>query len=93
LHLNPGKTRIIRFEQGLEFLGYKFDPFLLTATPPPASTQQPIKVLLDEAGAALRNRAVPAITQAGKRAFDKGRKGINRATEFIRQRAKDRKRS
>ncbi len=46
LCVNPEKTRIIRFEQGLEFLGYKFDPFLLTATPPPASTQQPIGAML-----------------------------------------------
>lgn len=88
LSLNPEKTRILRFEQGLEFLGYKFDRFQLTAAPPPASTQQPVRVMLNEAATALREKAAPAIAQAGKRALDKGRASVSGAAEFIRRRMK-----
>lgn len=88
LRLNPEKTRLIRFEQGLDFLGYKFDPFLLTATPPPASTQQPIKLLLGQASTVLRDRAAPTVSRFGKRVLDKGKNGIHRAAEFIERRRK-----
>jgi hypothetical protein len=88
LRVNPEKTRIIRFEQGLEFLGYKFDPFLLTATPPPASTQQPIRLLLSEASKILRDKTAPAISQFGKEVFNKGKNGVNRAAGFIGRRVK-----
>jgi RNA-directed DNA polymerase len=70
LQVNSDKTRIIRFEQGLEFLGYKFDPFLLTAKPAATSTQQPIK-LLREAPAALgdlRDKAGPKLAQLAQQA-------------------------
>ncbi len=93
LRVNLEKTRIIRFEQGLEFLGYKFDPFLLTATPPPASTQQPIRMLFNEASAILQNKTAPAISRFGKQLFNKGKNGVNHAAGFISQRAKDRERS
>lgn len=78
LQLNPDKTRILRFERGLEFLGYKFDPFLLTATPPPTATQPPIRLLLNKAPAAmaelpsaiagLKDKAAPRISQLASQA-------------------------
>jgi RNA-directed DNA polymerase len=86
LKLNPEKTRIIRFEQGLEFLGYKFDPFQLTATPPSASTQQPVKLLLNEAATAIRVKTMPEISRLGKEAIGKGRAGVNRVTGYIKRR-------
>jgi retron-type reverse transcriptase len=88
LQLNPEKTRILRFEQGLEFLGYRFDRFQLTAAPPPASTQQPVRVLLNEAAMAWRERAAPALSGLGKQALDKGRAGLNRAADLVRRRGK-----
>jgi hypothetical protein len=72
LQLNADKTRIIRFEQGLEFLGYKFDRFLLTATPAPTSTQPPIKLLGKPAAALceLRDKTGPKLQQLSKQAAD-----------------------
>jgi len=35
LQLNTEKTRITRFDQGLEFLGYRFHPHLIAASPVP----------------------------------------------------------
>ncbi len=35
LQLNQQKTRITRFDQGLEFLGYRFHPHLIAAAPAP----------------------------------------------------------
>ncbi|MBI1766346.1 MAG: hypothetical protein HYR56_33485 [Acidobacteria bacterium] len=90
LQLSAEKTRILRFEQGLEFLGYRFDRFQLTAAPPPASTQQqPVRVLLNEAASAWREKAAPALSQFGKQALDKGRAGFNRAAELVRRRKPD----
>ena len=37
LRLNSEKTRITRFDQGLEFLGYRFHPHLIAASPVPES--------------------------------------------------------
>lgn len=95
LQLNSEKTRVLRFEQGLDFLGYRFDRFQLTAVPPPASTQQqPIRVLLNEAAIAWREKAAPALSHFGKAAYDKGRAGISRAASLVgrRQPADGRKR-
>jgi hypothetical protein len=35
LQLNAEKTRVTRFDQGLEFLGYRFHPHLIAASPAP----------------------------------------------------------
>ncbi len=91
LQLNPDKTRIIRFERGLDFLGYKFDPFLLTATPPPTATQPPIKLLLSKAPAAmaeLRDKAAPQLTriaQFGKQAADRAKQQAARASGYFKR--------
>jgi len=93
LQVNPEKTRIIRFEQGLEFLGYRFDPFQLTATPAPTATQPPIRLLLGEAPAALnklRAEAVPRMAKMAKlggQAFNQARAGASRAAGWLRKKA------
>lgn len=95
LQIHPEKTRILRFEQGLEFLGYKFDPFQMTATPAPTSTQQPIKVLLREAPAALnewRAKATPVVAQFGKQAVKQVKTGAARVVALLKRREKTSKR-
>lgn len=45
LQINPQKTRIIRFEDGLEFLGYRFDQFQNQAKPiSPKDTSPVVKI-------------------------------------------------
>jgi RNA-directed DNA polymerase len=81
LRINPEKTRIISFEQGLEFLGYKFDRFRLTATPAPTSTQQTIRVLMRQAGA----KAAPAVTGFGKKAVNRAKAGAQRVAGWFKK--------
>jgi RNA-directed DNA polymerase len=90
LQLNPAKTRIIRFEQGLEFLGYKFDQFQLTATPAPTHTQPPISVLLREAPNALselKAKAAPSVTSFGRRALEGAKARAERLAAWANRRA------
>lgn len=90
LQLNPDKTRVIRFEQGLEFLGYKFDRFLLTATPAPTSTQQPIK-LFGKAPAALselRDKTGPKLKLLGQQMTQQARNQVSRVSKILNRRGK-----
>jgi hypothetical protein len=91
LQLNPDKSRVIRFEQGLEFLGYKFDRFLLTATPAPTSTQQPIK-LFGKQGTALgelRDKAGPKLKLLGHQVTQQARDQAARVGKMFKRREKD----
>ncbi|MBI4852364.1 MAG: hypothetical protein HY819_11260 [Acidobacteria bacterium] len=49
LQLHPQKTRIIRFDEGLEFLGYRFEQFHNTATPIAPKNTSPIVTVLQAA--------------------------------------------
>ena len=88
LRINPDKTRIIRFEQGLEFLGYRFDQFQPTATPAPTSTQQPISVLWREvpaAAAEARRKLAPVVARASEAA----RHAAGKVTDLFRRGGKE----
>ncbi|KAF0250380.1 MAG: RNA-directed DNA polymerase [bacterium] len=70
LQLNPQKTRIIRFDEGLEFLGYRFEQFHNTATPISPKNTSPVVTLLqtakDQIPAKLnnvRNTVTPIISR------------------------------
>ncbi len=89
LRVNPEKTRIITFEQGLVFLGYKFDPFQLTATPAPTATQGPIRMLWREAPAAfgeLKERVAPKVARFGKQAAEGVKSRAERLTRLFKRR-------
>lgn len=87
LQINQEKTRVIRFEQGLEFLGYKFDRFLLTATPAPTSTQQPINILREGAAAVgeLREQAAPKLAQLGQRVSQQAKEQAARVGKLFKR--------
>ncbi|MGH9843629.1 MAG: reverse transcriptase domain-containing protein [Blastocatellia bacterium] len=90
LAVNPEKTRIIRFEQGLEFLGYRFDQFQLTATPAPTSTQRPISALWREAPAAAaeaRRKLAPIVARASEAA----RQTAGKVADLFKRDGRDRK--
>lgn len=94
LELNPNKTRVIRFEQGLEFLGYKFDRFLLTATPAPTSTQQPIKLLGKAPAAALgelRDKAGPKLKLLGQQMTQQACDQAARVSKLFKREKEDEK--
>ena len=61
LRLHPAKTRIVRFDEGLEFLGYRFEPFANNAVVAPVpQTAGALAVALLEKS---RARLAPAATQ------------------------------
>jgi RNA-directed DNA polymerase len=43
LQLHPQKTRVTRFDQGLDFLGYRFHPHLIAAAPAPEDDRLPLR--------------------------------------------------
>ena len=70
LRLHPQKTRIVRFDEGLEFLGYRLAQFENTATPISPKDTGPVVTVLQsvaqQAPAALhaaKNKLAPAMQQ------------------------------
>jgi len=61
LRLHPQKTRIIRFDEGLEFLGYRFAQFENTATPIAPKNTSPVVTALQAVG-----QKAPAALSAAK---------------------------
>ncbi len=55
LRLHPAKTRVTRFDEGLEFLGYRFEPFAnnAVAAPVPQSASEIATALLEKSRAQL----------------------------------------
>ena len=55
LRLHPAKTRVTRFDEGLEFLGYRFEPFAnhAVAAPAPQSASEVAAALLEKSRAQL----------------------------------------
>ncbi len=72
LRLHPGKTRIVRFDQGLDFLGYRFDQFAINASPVPQQAS------VAAALAASREKIAPAVARLKQAASEKARKGRER---------------
>jgi ribosomal protein L16/L10AE len=75
LRVHPQKTRIVRFDDGLEFLGYRFAQFENTATPISPKDTAPVVTVLQnvrqQAPAALReakDKLAPKLTNLGERA-------------------------
>ena len=87
LRLNPQKTSILRFDAGLEFLGYGFDRLLAKASPlSPRNTR--VAALLGSA----REKAAPGLLRLSEKAGDGLRAGAARvraALKVPRQRRKD----
>lgn len=88
LRIHPDKTRITRFDEGLEFLGYRFAQFENTATPiSPQDTSPVVNALL-----MVKDNAPAALGQArGKvtRTAQQVQQGAARLRELIRRRGKD----
>lgn len=66
LRLHPDKTRLVRFDQGLEFLGYRFAQFTNNAAPLPAATS---------VTAVARDKLAPAVAQLKQSAAAQTKKG------------------
>jgi hypothetical protein len=69
LRMHPDKTRIARFDRGLEFLGYRFDQFAANAAPvpPPKSLAAAALNESKEAVAKLRQSATGGARKAADR--------------------------
>ena len=62
LRLHPQKTRIIRFDEGLEFLGFSFARFENTATPISPKDTSPVVTVLQTVGEA-KNKLGPKLNR------------------------------
>ncbi|MDX2043179.1 MAG: reverse transcriptase domain-containing protein [Acidobacteriota bacterium] len=78
LRQHPQKTRIVRFDEGLEFLGYRFAQFENTATPISPKNTSPVVTALQavsrKAPAALqeaKNKIAPRAETAARQIKDK----------------------
>lgn len=77
LLMHPDKTRITRFDQGLEFLGYRFDQFSVNATPIPAETSVAAAVL-----AGSREKIAPAAARLKQGITEHARKGAEKVSSL-----------
>lgn len=71
LNLHPAKTWIRRFDQDIEWLGYRFHPHLIAAAPAPAEEGLPLAAWWREAKGAIRQvpaQMAPAAARLGDRA-------------------------
>ncbi|MGH9845968.1 MAG: reverse transcriptase domain-containing protein, partial [Blastocatellia bacterium] len=78
LRLNPEKTRVTRFDQDLEFLGYRFHPHLIAAAPAPEDERTPLADWWRNAAGKLRQGPAqirPAASDAAGRAKARTREG------------------
>jgi hypothetical protein len=82
LALHPQKTRITRFEEGLEFLGYRFAPFQCTAEPIAEKNSLPAL----KAVAEVRDKLAPVANQAAQQA----KQGVAKLTALLKRKREDR---
>lgn len=71
LNLHPAKTWIRRFDQNIEWLGYRFHPHLVAAAPAPEQDGMPLAAWWREAKDAIRQapaQIAPAAARLGERA-------------------------
>ena len=80
LQMHPEKSRIIRFDQGLEFLGYRFEQFAINAAPVPRDRPLAAAVL-DES----RERLAPAVARLREGVAAQARRGADRIGEIARR--------
>ncbi|MFN7949868.1 MAG: reverse transcriptase domain-containing protein [Blastocatellia bacterium] len=99
LRLHPQKTRIIRFDEGFEFLGYRFAQFENTAAPISTKGTSPVVSVLQavrqQAPAALsdaKGRIVPAVTRISERTAKQVKDKAARLTSLVRREGKGDKR-
>lgn len=88
LRLNPEKTRITRFDQSPEFLGYRFHPHLIAAAPAPEDERTPIAKWWKNATGKLKHvpaRIQPAAARVSEGARDTTRQGIERLKSLTRR--------
>lgn len=77
LQMHPDKTRITRFDQGLEFLGYRFDQFSVNAAPAPAETSVAAAVLTRS-----REKIAPAAAKLKQAVANQTRKGAEKVSSL-----------
>ncbi|MCI0392604.1 MAG: reverse transcriptase/maturase family protein [Acidobacteria bacterium] len=88
LQLNPEKTRITRFDQGLEFLGYRFHPHLIAAAPAPEDERASVADWWRSASGKLRqtpSQIRPAAAQMTERAKVRTQEGLARLKALARR--------
>lgn len=95
LRLHPQKTRIARFDEGLEFLGYRFAQFENTATPiSPKDTAPVVRVLQNvrqQAPAALReakDKFAPTMKRLGEQASQQIKDKAARLSSLVKKEGK-----
>jgi RNA-directed DNA polymerase len=81
LALHPQKTRITRFEEGLEFLGYRFAPFQCTAEPIAEKNSLPAL----KAVAEVRDKLAPVANQAAQQA----KQGVTKLKSLLKRKRED----
>jgi RNA-directed DNA polymerase len=88
LRLNPEKTRIIRFDAGLEFLGYRFDAStarVLPAPPVRMSRLNSVFHALSTASGEARKKIAPALSSSARSAAEQVGKSASRLADGIRR--------
>ncbi len=95
LRIHPDKTRITRFDAGLEFLGFRFEQFQNTAIPispkdtsPVVTALQAMKDHTPAAIAAARNKVAPVVTRIGERTARQVKDGVTRIKTLLRRKEK-----
>jgi len=81
LQLNPEKTRITRFDQGMEFLGYRFHPHLIAAAPAPEDERASVADWRHSASVRLRqmpSQLRPVTASMTERARARTQEGLTR---------------
>jgi len=86
LRLNPEKTRITKFDQSPEFLGYRFHPHLIAAAPAPEDERTPITKWWKNATGKLKHaRIQPAAARLTEGARDRTQEGLDRLKALARR--------
>ena len=85
LRLNPEKTRIMRFDAGLEFLGYRFDAATATVSPAPHVRENNTFQILSAASRQARKKITPVLSSATRSAAEYASKGASRLAAGIKR--------
>jgi len=88
LRLNPDKTRITKFDQSPEFLGYRFHPHLIAAAPAPEDDRIPIAKWWKNAAGKLKHapsQFQPAAARMTEGARDRTQQGLSRLKALARR--------
>ena len=77
LQLHPQKTRIIRFDEGLQFVGYRFEQFHCTAKPSAEKNSLPVLHALKAAQA--------KVAPVAERAAQQAKSGLSRVAALLKR--------